>query len=483
MKRTFLKITVGANVLFSVLLAMALLLMVNYLSFRHFRRVDVSRARFYSLSEATKEMMQGITNDINIIVFFQSSQAVFQDIDTILKEYEATSPNIRVERVDPDRNLARAEELAKTYHVDQANVVVFASGERSKYLTAEDIFDFDMTPLRQGAMPVKKAFKGEQAFSSAIMDLTGGQLPVVYFLSGHGEGDLDSFDRRVGYSKLAEFIKRDSVRLKKLTAGEYTEIPEDCSALVILAPSSEISQAEINMIQAYLEKKGRVMILADAIQNTGLNSLLQPWGIALRESVVVDPSRTLTGRELFVSDYGKHAITRGLKDITSVFYLPAMLESVSREVVSGDPVDKPRVSVIVAGGTDSWAEMNLEQTPMTYDPDIDIKGPVALGVAVEKGMLPGFDVQIPPTRMVVFSDADFVSNAGMTGGNPQLFMNALNWLLERESALDIPAKPYQEISLSFTRGQYRLLLIIVTVAIPLVVAAMGVLVWLRRRVG
>ena len=90
-------------------------------------------------------------------------------------------------------------------------------------------------------------------------------------------------------------------------------------------------------------------------------------------------------------------------------------------------------------------------------------------------------MQITPSRMVVFGDSDFVSNSGMVGGNPDLFMNALNWLLDREELMAISAKPIEEVRLSLTKKQLRQLLWINMAGIPAVAVLAGVLVWVRRR--
>jgi hypothetical protein len=47
---------------------------------------------------------------------------------------------------------------------------------------------------------------------------------------------------------------------------------------------------------------------------------------------------------------------------------------------------------------------------MKFDPGRDRPGPVG-SRRREKGPVPGFDVQIRPTRIVVFGDSDFVANA------------------------------------------------------------------------
>ena len=87
-----------------------------------------------------------------------------------------------------------------------------------------------------------------------------------------------------------------------------------------------------------------------------------------------------------------------------------------------------------------------------------------------------------PGRLVVFGDSDFASNAQLASvGNPTLFLNALNWLVERENLLAIPAKKADQIQLNLTRRDLSTIYLIVLVALPLASLSAGVAVYLRRR--
>ena len=87
-----------------------------------------------------------------------------------------------------------------------------------------------------------------------------------------------------------------------------------------------------------------------------------------------------------------------------------------------------------------------------------------------------------PGRLVVFGDSDFASNAQLSSvGNPTLLLNALNWLVERENLLAIPAKKADQIQLNLTRRDLSTIYLIVLVALPLASLSAGVAVYLRRR--
>ncbi|NCC50263.1 MAG: hypothetical protein EOM20_03510 [Spartobacteria bacterium] len=473
------KLLFGLNTITSLLLLLALLAMVNYLSYRHFKRGDWSRTKYYCLSDKSVNLLADLTNTVDVIVFFQSDQEVYEDIEKLLKEYESASRRIHVEWVDPDRDIARTESLAAQYDVDRANVVVFDCNGRSKYVTEADIVEFDYAPMQYGQRPAKVAFKGENAFSSAIQSITQARKPVVYFLQGHGEGDMNDPDRRTGFSRLAREIHRDNIDSKLLDFGKTHTVPEDCDLLIILGPEKAISGPEIDLIEDYLNKNGRLLLLLDAFTETGIEELLHTWGVQVSNDLVVDGSRTLTGRELFVSDYGNHPVVAGMNGITSIFYLPRSVEPVSG--VPDENADRPSVVALAYSSMAGWAESDLDAAVAEFDMHADRPGPVAIAVAVEKGPVPGIDVRIRPTRMVIFGDSDFVSNGALAGGGMDLFMSSLNWLLERDEAIGLAPRPFETSQLMIDRRQLQVLFGMVVIGLPLAPALLGLLVWARRR--
>ena len=476
------KLVIGLNTVTALLLMGVLVFMVNYLSYRHYWRADWSRSRYYSLSDKTLSLLAALTNTIDVVVFFQPGQDVYDDVDNLLKEYQYKCPLLNIIRVDPDRDIARTEEMAAKYEVNQANVIVFDNHTRKKYLKTEDIVEYDYSGMAYGQQPTKVGFKGEQAFSSAIQSITQGRVPTVYFLQGHGERDIEDYSQRGGFSGIAQQIRRDNIDIRKLVLGEEAAIPADCDVLIIARPKKKLSQPELDIVRKYLDQKGRIMALMDPVGDTGLEALFADWGLRLGNDVVVDATRTLTGGELFATEYGTHPITKDLKGVTSIFYLPRSVEPIAESEVGSEQPDKPHGAVLVSCSLSGWAEVNLEESPMKYDPATDRPGPVGIAAAVEKGPVPEIDVKIRPTRLVVFGDSDFVSNNALLAGNVDFFMSALNWLLEREELMAISSKTVEQTRLVMNRFQLRVVLWVVVVAMPLAVALIGGLVWVRRRI-
>lgn len=472
----------GLNAGVAVVLAAVLAVLVNYLAQRNYARTDWSRTQFYRLSDKTLNLLHSLSNRVNITVFFQPDHPFYEDVVNLLEEYTYAAPALRVEKVDPNRNLARAEALARRYQVNDLNILVFDHNGRTKVVRADDLMDLDYSGLARGEPPQASAFKGEQVFSSALQSITQDQPPVVYFVRGHGERDLNDRDPYAGYSELAQRIREDNAEVRDFTLATEHGVPADADVVVISGPTKPFAAPELEVLQAWVEKKnGRLMVLLDTGSAAGLENLLNTWGIRLDRDVVVDPQRTLTGLDLFVDAYGSHPITRRLQQITSVFYMPRSVEAIHPPGSQVDRADQPVVTPLAFSSPDSWAESDLDQKPMKFDSRSDRRGPIALAAALERGPLPVADVDIRPTRLVVFGDTDFLSNGAMSGGNADLFMSALNWLLDREQLMAIAPKPVGDRRLVMTRRQITSLFWVVTVILPGLVAILGLAVWLQRR--
>lgn len=473
------------NFAVGLLLAGVLVVMFNYIASNHVVRADWSRAKYYSLSQKSESLLQSLQQRLDVVVFFQDGQVLYEDVRNLLSSYENASEHVYVEWVDPNRDLARTEELAKKYNVTEANVVVFDYEGRNKYIGEKQIAQFDYASVKSKKdQPEMIAFRGEEAFSSAIQSVMQEKTPVIYFTQGHGERSPANFDKRKGFSEISKLIKRDNIAPLPLLFGRESRVPEDCDTLVIAGPIKKFADEEIGQIDAYLKRGGRLFVLLDALTESGLEPMLEEWGVQLRQDVVVDPARTLKGRGVLLAAYAKHPITEKMRGFSSIFYLPRSVRPTllaSRLWVKAH--DKPKVFPLFMASKTAWSESQPEQHPAKFDPATpDYQDPqgISMGVAVEKGA-EGLDVQIRPSRLVVIGDSDFVSNAGLTGGDQDVFMGALNWLLEREELIGIAPKPVQKVKLLMTRAQLNILFWIALLAVPGLFAVSGFLVWLRRR--
>jgi ABC-type uncharacterized transport system involved in gliding motility auxiliary subunit len=85
--------------------------------------------------------------------------------------------------------------------------------------------------------------------------------------------------------------------------------------------------------------------------------------------------------------------------------------------------------------------------------------------------------------VAVVGDSDFVANnyIGITRGNPNLFMNTINWLAQQETLISVRPREAEDRRITMTSTQQRNMAWLSLLLVPGVVFGIGVYNWWRRR--
>lgn len=462
----------------AIVLALALLGMVNWLGFRHYVRSDWTGSQMYSLSDKSVNILRDLKDPVRVIVFMTSGSPLYTEAKELLSRYQATSPKVTVEYIDPDREPLRTQQLAQEFGVSVANTVVFAAADRKKYVTSDQLAEYDYSGYQMGQAPKMKAFKGEEQFTSAIMGVVNPKMPKIYFTTGHGEADPDG-PAEGGLSQLKEVLKRDNLAVEKtnLLSGVA---PEDCDLLVVAGPRATFAPNELTAFKAYLDRGGRVFVMLDPVLGervapSGLETLLKGYGVQVNEDLVVDPGRRLpfVGLEsVYATDFRPHPVADAMQGL-------AVLLPVARSVTT---VTAPGATstILFTTSDQGWGETDLQsiaaRKPVAKDAK-DTQPPVSLGVAAQSE-----SDKDKGWRLVVIGNSVFLSNAyEANAGNQNLALNAINWLVKREQALGIAPRAPEQVNLFLNASQMRNIVLISLVGLPGLAILAGVMVWWRRR--
>ena len=483
------RVVIGANVLLQIVALLAVVVMVNWLASRHYVRFDWTKAGYYQLAGKTKQVLKSLQDPVEVVVFLPPNdrrdyvEKTLDDVRNLLKEFQFYGKEkLHVEYVDPQRDLARAQQLVKQYTLDSPDVIIFASRGHHKYVRLDEMVEIDPQSQEMGESRVR-AFKGEGLFLSAIQTVTEEESPKVYFLTGHGERDPEDFDQREGYSELARYIKRDNILVQKWNLLENQALPTDAGAMVIAGPRKAFAASELNALEQYLKGKGRLVIMLDPHTQTGLETFLKRWGVLVDDDLAMRQAGVLLGTQMLdvnavAADYATHPITAKLADTNTEFpYARSVRHSSQPE---GAMPDQLQVTELVKAAPAYWGETDPDTEHATFDPATDIAGPLPLAVAVETSK-PHGDVDIGVTRVVVIGTSRFVDNSSLGGGNLDFFMNSVNWLLQREQLMAVSPKVPDEFRLDMSPSQERAVYLLVIGGLPLFVAMIGIVVWLGRR--
>lgn len=84
--------------------------------------------------------------------------------------------------------------------------------------------------------------------------------------------------------------------------------------------------------------------------------------------------------------------------------------------------------------------------------------------------------------MVVFGTGDMISNARFEiAGNRAVFLNAVNWTVDRDLQLSIPPRPIERFQLSISAAEFSKLRYALLLILPGAALLLGMLVYWTRR--
>lgn len=476
----------------ALLAGAALLVLANYLAFRHYARWDWTRQGLYSLAPATRQVLLGLSRPVKIVSFLPeegiSSPETVREIRALLENMRQVNPQrLAVESLDPLRDPLKARALLTAFGLDPlrdpVDVVVVQSGQRRKQVRLEEMVELDPA-AEPGTPPPVISLKAEDILVAAITGVTRDRQVQVRFALGHGERDPRSAGES-GLSRLCEALEREDIRVSTWEALGSPTVPEDTSLVVVAAPTAAWMDPERRALEKYLDEGGRALILTEpAFQRagpekvpTGLEPLLEKWGLAVRPDVAIDPSRALPffGAETFYADTRPgHPVTAALGGQPVLFVLASSLELLP------SPAAGLRVQSLADASTQAWGETNLAGLSQgVARDDADIPGPFSLVAAAQRGEA-ALGKSVP--RLAVAGDVDLAANLAFDQlSNRPFLLNIFAWLLEENRSLGIPPKGRLASRLFLTQEQVVSVFLVTVVLFPAAAVTAGLLVWLRRR--
>ena len=476
------KFGAGFGVLVGIAAFLAIVMMVNFLAARNFRRVSLSEGRVAPLAPVTLQVLAALTNDQQVTLYFDPDETLYATILQSLRQYANASPRVKITTVDYQREPDKATETQRKYNLPPTvkDVVIFAIGERSRIVRQGELSEFDTRQLLSGQSQAvkRKSFTGESYFTSAILTLMEGRKLTAYYLLGHKEHDPSTAGTTSGYGKFIELLQRgNGLTPFGLTLAGTNPVPADCSLLVIAGPFTPLHADEVNQLNNYLNRGGRALVLLPENSNAGLELLLRTWGVELGDDRVTDPAGNRQDSFLILNNFGEHEIVRPFGPTQNGLVL-ATPRSVTPRSAASAGSDAPQVRALVS--TSPSGKAIGSRGSRQFDPSVDKSGVIHVAVAVERGGLRS--VEGGSTRMIVVGDSFFLANAMIDNSvNRDFAANAINWLVDRPKLVGIAPQVVREYQFNMSDAQLRSVQWIVLAGVPGAILGFGLLVWWRRQ--
>jgi ABC-type uncharacterized transport system involved in gliding motility auxiliary subunit len=476
----------GGNTVAVVVAVLGILGALNYLASRHDKTWDLTKGQRYSLSDQTRKILQGLKQDVTIRYFQRSTAAELTSGQEHMKTFQAASPRIRVEFVDPIKSPGVAQE----YDVRGPwPILVVERGSKREKITNDS----------------------EQDLANALIKVTRDSRKAVCFAEGEGERDIDDSGER-GFSGLKAALARSQYETQKVLLVREGKVPAACTVLVVAAPERDLLPQEVDAVRAYVRQGGKALIMVEPemkVATPNLVALLKDWNLEAGRDVVVDVSGM---GQLFgtgpitpiVTQYPYHEITKDFRVMTA-FHTARSLEA------GKGTVDGVTAQNLLETSPASWGETDLTlKEPIEMNEGKDRKGPVPLGAVATIRASPApaaspaaFPASTsspgpPPSpspgaeaetsakklegRVAAFGDADFASNQLLAfQGNQDFVLNTVAWLAEDPDLISIRPKEPDDQRMFLTAQQQWNVSLLALVLLPGLFVVLGISAWWRRR--
>jgi len=440
-----------------------------------YTRFDTSSLGFFTLSEETEDIIEAIEQDVTVFHIAETG-AEDEAISSLLRRYTELNSHITIQNIDP----VLQPTFTATYSATPlgADTLIFRSDLRYHIVTREEIYAAEYSiDLAAGTIDTVTAFAGENKITSAIVNVTTETLPVMYLITGHGSGALSEEFR--GY------LADDNITVKELSLLTAASVPEDASAIMLAAPSNDITEDEYKKLSEYISNGGKIYLItryAAPSDSPNLMKLVSLLGVEAIPGIVIDNSTSTSaaasGYPQFLWPTVQSGSIASLAGDATVF-LPTVHPI---KPVKNLPAEI-KVETLLETSDIAFARVDLESTKengeayTTSDTlDSDIAGPFAVGISATNSRTGARLVWIP-TDMFINDD----SNGLSAGGNAAYFLAAANDLCGNTVSVSVASKVMQIQALNISGTASIVWGVILCGVLPALVLGAGIAVWLKRR--
>lgn len=390
---------------------------------------DATEERRYTLSPATKQLLEKLDDRIYIKVLLDGRfpagfKRLQESTEDMLRRFKQVSPEIEYNFENPSEGSIeevneRHKQLAQNGLVPTKLRISDAAGASAQYIFPYAVINFGSRSIPVSLLQddIPGADKDvilnnsisllEYKLADGIQKIQNKTRRVVAFTTGQGELDrlqTSSFEKDLANAYAVNRINLDSV----------VQIPSEINVLIVAKPTKTFSEVKLFMLDQYIMHGGHVLFLIDPLvvsldsignnkfyipppSEVGLDPLLFKLGARINTNLVLDMQCTripmVVGMqgdkpqtELFpwfyhplISSISDHPITKGLDRIQLEF--PGSIDTIQTVT----PIAK---TILLKSSAYSRIQLtpvrlNFDILRETPDPKLFNKGPQNLAVMLE----------------------------------------------------------------------------------------------------
>jgi len=423
--------------------------------------LDMTTQKMYSITDTTRDFLSDLDKDVQIYII-QDEKNKDDTIDKTVRQYADASKHITYEYKNPVTN----PNFYKQYATDgmSINSLIVVCGDRYKVVDASDMYAQELDYSTYSYQVT--GYDGEGQLTSALNYVTTENLPVGYYITGHGESKLDS--------NFTDAIAKQNIEFNELNLLTVDTIPEDAEFIVISGPQSDLSKDDASKIIDYAKGGGKLYVAtyttADA-ESTLPNfcSILHEFGVSIEPGVVAEQDRNHYYQSPYylLPDVQYSTLTSNLINEKYIF-APSCLALNIDDTADGSDVD------YLLKTSDS----SLCYVEGMNDDDLK-RGSFTLAASITKV----FDNQ--KANLIIVSCSNMLSNDAdmmVANANSTFFGNCIASFAPGDAGnISIPAKMYSSNSLIIDNGMGILYGITFAIILPIILIVAGFVIWFNRR--
>ena len=449
----------GSNALIMSLAFLGILFVINMLTFQNPKVLaDMTEDKQNTLAPQTIQALTNLPGKVTAIAFF-SNQTPSDTARQLLTKYKSVSNGkFDYSFVDPNSNPT----LAKQYGITGDGKLALVMGKSSQVAASAD----------------------ETTIDQALILLISPQKRAVYFLTGHGEADINGSDN-TAMEQAKSMLQNKSYTVDTVDLATSNSVPSDAKAIVIAGPKNPLLDQEVALLKAYVAKGGSLVVMEDPSPVTNFGSNPDPlsaylnsdWGITLDNDIIIDNFSNNVLVAVAASYSTASPITQHITTFTTMPQARSL--TVSKTPPQGVTLTGLMQTAQPSQQSISWGKKDFSflqsSTGPTFDQTTDIPGPLTLAVSGENSTNKG--------RVVVFGNSLFANDQYFGGyANSNVFVNSVDWAANQNNLINItPRTPITRI-FNPPSGLALIAILLGTVfIIPGLIIGAGIFSWLERR--
>jgi len=444
--------------------------------------LDFTTKKLYSLSDATKERLKNLDEDITIQLINMKDYAYYDYYgNTIVNgnyvteyanKYEMISDKITIEEV---HDLAARVDLQTQYNITTENaIIVVKKGEEEKVITISDLYTLDYTAE-------KYIDRTEEAITNKIVELTIDEKPHIYVLNSKAYNNPEQSLGIIAYRLIEE--SNEVNLLDIITKGA---VPEDCACLIITTLKQDLSDLERDKILEYINKGGKLLVLSSKntlkTETPNFNKILEQYGVSINYGIILeqDSNRTLYDTPNMILTQASSSFMNKIDMNLRLFLVnPGKIEFADATKLEDLGVT---YETIASTSRKAFVRADLSKTSKTRTDSDSEEGTCIVGAHAIKKIS-----DEKTSQLIIYSDETFASTSQLIFGYPTVYMynnedvvlNSISHLIERDDTIVI--RKTDEVQTYSVTDQEDVIIKTIIFVVPVIVIMIGISIWIYRR--